>query len=240
MKKLVIGNWKLNPATAIEAVRLAKATDVEGAVLCPPDIFLMQVGETIKKASLGAQDLFWKDAAAVTGEASAVQLKQIGVLYVIVGHSSRREELKETDELVNLKVKAALAAKLKVILCVGEDLDIHKQGEVKTRAFVLEQLKRDLDGVSGGENLIVAYEPVWSISTSNTNLVDTPEEASIMIRYIKDESSKMGFDKVPVLYGGSVDSKRAKDFLSRGIIDGVLVGKASLDIEEFKQIISLA
>ena len=240
MKKLVIGNWKLNPETVAEAVELAKSTDISGVVLCPPDIFLIQVGEVIKEASLGAQDLFWKDAAAVNGEASAAQLKQIGVRYVIVGHSSRRKELKETDELINLKVKAALTAKLKVILCVGEDLNIHKQGETATRTFVLQQLKKDLAGVNGRENLIVAYEPVWSISTSGTGLADTPEGAATVIGYIKRELSKIGFDKVPVLYGGSVDSKTAKGFFLEDIIDGVLVGKASLDVEEFKQIISLA
>ncbi len=240
MKKLVIGNWKLNPETAAKAVDLARATDIKGVVLCPPDIFLIQVGETIKRAALGAQDLFWRDAAAVTGEASALQLKKIGVSYVIVGHSSRRKELGEIDELVNLKVRAALAVGLKTILCVGEDLNVHKQGEIETHTFLLGQLKKDLSGVGKGKNLIVAYEPIWSISTSGTNLVDTPQGAVSMITYIKDELSKMGFGGVPVLYGGSVDGKTAKGFLLEDMIDGVLVGRVSLDDDEFRKIISLA
>jgi len=240
MKKLVVGNWKLNPQTVAEAIDLAQATDIEGAVLCPPDIFLMEVGGAIKQAILGAQDLFWKDGAAVTGEASAIQLKDIGVSYVIVGHSSRREKLAETDTLVNLKVKAALTAGLKAILCIGENLDIHQQGEATVRTFIGEQLRKDLDEVKQGENLIVAYEPIWAISTSGTGLVDTPEEAVTIISFIKEELLKIGLSMVLVIYGGSVNSKTADGFLKENIIDGVLVGAASLDAHEFKQIISLS
>lgn len=241
MRKLVVGNWKLNPATALEAVELARASDVKGTVLCPPDIFLIEVGKTLKKGSLGAQDIFWENAADVTGEVSAVELKKSGARYVIVGHSSRREKVGETDWLINLKVKAALSAGLKTILCVGEGLLLHQEGQARARAFVSEQLKKDLADVSGREGgLIVAYEPIWSISTSNTGLVDTPKDAASMIGYIKEELGKLGFKTAPVLYGGSVNAETAKGFLAPGVIDGVLVGKASLDPREFKKIASLA
>ncbi|MCR4260863.1 MAG: triose-phosphate isomerase [Candidatus Colwellbacteria bacterium] len=240
MKKLVVGNWKLNPRTGAEAIDLAKASDIEGVVLCPPDIFLVEVGETIKKASLGAQDLFWEDAAGITGEASAMQLKQIGASYVIVGHSSRRKEFKETDEVINYKTKAALNVDLKTILCIGEDLDIHQQGNAAVGTFVLDQLKKDLEGVNEGQNLIVVYEPIWSISTSGTGLVDTPEEAAAIMILIKDELFRMGLNKVLVIYGGSVNGTTAAGFLEQNIIDGVLVGGASLNADEFKQVIALA
>jgi len=240
MKKLVVGNWKLNPNTPVEAVQLAEASDFDGVVICPPDIFLMQVGAVLKKAALGAQDIFWEDAASITGEVSAIELKKSGVEYVIVGHSSRREKVGETDELINRKVGAALKAGLKTILCVGETLEHHEQGEDRAQGFVFEQLMVDLKDVIDGEgNLLIAYEPVWSISTSGTGMVDKPEDAAAMIDYIKRELTKLGFENTPVLYGGSVDSQTAGGFLAQETIDGVLVGKASLDPEEFKQIVSL-
>ncbi|MEX2054330.1 MAG: triose-phosphate isomerase [Candidatus Colwellbacteria bacterium] len=241
MKKLVVGNWKLNPTSATEAVNLARASDLSGVVVCPPDIFLIEVGRVLENASLGAQDIFYEDGAAVTGEVSAAELKKIGVTYVIVGHSSRREMVGETDKLINLKVKAALSANLKTILCVGESLNLHQKGESSSRAFVLGQLKENLMGIEGGgEDLIVAYEPIWSISTSGTNLVETPEGAASMIGYIKEELDKLGFRGVSVLYGGSVDGDGAKDFLALEVVGGVLVGRASLDVDEFNKIIALA
>ncbi|MDP3953479.1 MAG: triose-phosphate isomerase [bacterium] len=239
--KLVVGNWKLNPTTAKEAVELARATDLEGAVLCPPDIFLMQVGEVLEKASLGAQDIFYEDGANITGEVSAVELKKSGVRYVIVGHSSRREKVGETDWLINLKAKAALSSGLKTILCVGESLDEHQEGKDRARAFVLDQFRKDLADVgTGKENLIVAYEPIWSISTSGTGLVDTPQDAALMIGYIKEELGKLDLEETPVIYGGSVNAETAKGFLVEEVIDGVLVGGASLDPDEFKKIASFA
>ncbi len=241
MSKLVVGNWKLNPSTAVEAVELARATDFPNAVICPPDIFLMQVGKVLEKASLGAQDLFWENAADITGEASTEQLLKVGVSYVIVGHSSRREEVGETDELVNLKLKAAVAAKLKAILCIGENLELHKQGEEAARQFVAGQLDKALKGIKEGEEyLLVAYEPIWSISTSGTGLTDTPQEAAQMIRYIKDALTERGFGKTPVLYGGSVNGETAGAFLKQDAIEGVLVGGASLKADEFKKVVSQA
>lgn len=236
MKKLIVANWKSNPLTVSDAINLAKATDKEGVVIAPPFIFLESVKENISKAKLGAQDDFWGNLGAYTGEISWRQLLEIGVEYVIIGHSERRKYLKETDELINNKVIATIDAGLKVILCVGEPADVRNKGVQHARIFVEQQLDKDLIGLDSskaGGRLIVAYEPIWAIGTGEP---DTPTGAAEMAKFITEFVYKQHKIKPLVLYGGSVKANNAEEFLSREEIDGALVGGASLNSDEFNKI----
>lgn len=238
MKKLIIANWKSNPESAAAAVRLAKATDKKGVVIAPPHVFLEHVSKTLKKSELGAQDVYGAKSGPYTGESSLSQLKSLGVKYIILGHSERRKYLKESDKLIAEKVKAALQAGFKVILCVGEGKTVNRQGLRASKKFVLNQLKRDVPKSmpqSKLSKLIVAYEPVWSISTFKGAKPDTPKEASAMIAFIKKTLSNI---KPKVIYGGSVNASNAKAFLSQKVVDGALVGGVSLKPLEFRKIIN--
>ncbi len=225
MKKLIIGNWKSNPKTLAQAIKLAKASDKRGAVIAPPFVFLEEVGKVLKKAALGAQDL----------KIPPEELKRLGVKYVIIGHSERRA-LGETDTVINKKVKTALALSLKVILCVGEKLSVRKKGITVAKKFVAGQLQsaiRQLAEADKIQNLIVAYEPIWAIGTGRN---DTPADASEMAMSIK-KSLKSA--KTKVLYGGSVNGKNVKFFLKALGIDGLLIGGASLKEGEFRRILEI-
>jgi len=232
----------MNPQSEVQARALAKASDFLNVIICPPFPFLSAVGDVIKKAKLGAQDVFWFVKGPYTGGVSPQMLKSLSVSYVIIGHSERRSYLSETDEMINKKVKAALKAGLKVILCVGEHWSVRKKGLAPAKNFVKKQLEKDLIGTTNyklqTKNLIVAYEPVWAISTTKGSVVDKPEDAMTMARFIKKILfSRFHFLNSKVLYGGSVTSKNAVAFLSQPFIDGALVGGASLKPTEFKKIV---
>lgn len=197
----------------------------------------------LKNLKLGAQNVFWENprfgGGAYTGEISVEMLKNLSVEYVVVGHSERRKYLGETDEMINKKVLSGLKAGLKVVLCVGEDLSVRKAGKKAVENFIESQLEKDLKGVSKlpitNYKLLIAYEPLWAIGTGHS---DTPEDAVEMIKFInKRLNVKCQKLKVKVLYGGSVDSKNAGDFLKHSEIDGALVGHASLKAGEIKKII---
>lgn len=228
MEKLVVANWKMNPQSEREAVRLAKASDFSGVVIAPPFVFLDAVGKILKKAELGAQDIFapLKKSKKHTGEISPEMLKNLGVKYVILGHSERRA-LGETDAIVNREVLAALRAGLKVVLCVGENLSIRKRGIAAAKNFVKSQLKKDLKWL-GKSLIIVSYEPIWAIGTGKN---DSPKDAAEMAKFIKTVLT------CKVLYGGSITSENISGFLKFKEIDGFLVGGASLKISEFSRII---
>ena len=243
MKKILAFNWKMNPTALEEAISLAKASDYSGVIIMPPFIFLEEVGEILKRANLGAQDVFWENppdgGGAFTGEVSAIELKNLGVEYVIVGHSERRQKLNETDAMINKKVLAGMEAGLKVILCVGESLLIRRRGKKAVENFIKNQLQKDLKGIENLkfkiENLMIAYEPVWSIGAG---VADTPQDAAEMIKYVKEFLiSNFQFSNIKVLYGGSVDSKNIENFVKYKDIDGFLVGGASLKPEEINEII---
>src|SRR3989344_1797442 len=243
MKKILAFNWKMNPTALEEAISLAKASDYSGVIIMPPFIFLEEVGEMLKKANLGAQDVFWENppagGGAFTGEVSAIELKNLGVEYVIVGHSERRQKLNETDAMINKKVLTGMEAGLKVILCVGESLLIRRRGKKAVENFIKNQLQKDLKGIENLkfkiENLMIAYEPVWSIGAG---VADTPQDAAEMIKYVKEFLiSNFQFSNIKVLYGGSVDSKNIENFVKYKDIDGFLVGGASLKPEEINEII---
>lgn len=238
MKKLIIANWKENPVSAKLAISLAQKTEKgisktgNEIVVAPPFIFLEPVKKVLKKAKLGAQDDFWENQGAHTGEVSPLMLKSSGVKYVIVGHSERRR-LGETDEMINKKLKAALKTGLKPILCVGEPAQIRRKGLSAAKNFVKKQLGKDMKGLARAKGVIVAYEPIWAISTNKDAKADKPEDSLEIIKFIK----KIAHSRV--LYGGSVTSKNAKSFLQYKEIDGALVGSASLDSVEFKKIINI-
>ncbi|MBI3589261.1 MAG: triose-phosphate isomerase [Candidatus Liptonbacteria bacterium] len=245
MNKLIVANWKMNPSSESEAIQLAKASDEKGVVVCPPFPFLGAVKNALRKADLGAQDVFWQNpipGGAFTGEVSISMLKKIGASYVILGHSERRNYLGETDEIINQKVKSALAFGLKVILCVGESLSTRREGLSQAESFVKNQITKDLKGIPSSvissKSLVIAYEPIWAIGTGKA---DKPEDSASMAAYIKDFlKPKTSNLKPNVLYGGSVTSLNAARIFEHQEIDGALVGGASLKTEEFKKIIKIA
>lgn len=249
MKKLVIANWKMNPASAKEAKALfVAAANIAGkihnikVIICSPFIWIPLL-KSSKSADLGAQDVFWEESGSYTGEVSAKMLKNAGAHYVIIGHSERRK-LGETDEIVNKKIKCALETGLKVIFCVGE----FERDEVESYfQFIKEEIKNGLNGISPRflRNIIVVYEPVWAISKAGHSgktkfNADNPEDAFQMATYIK-RILVSGFGKqarrVPVLYGGSVDPKNAGEFLEKGNIDGLLIGRASWNGKTFRELL---
>lgn len=239
MAKLIIANHKLNYSNPATWKNFPKEKNVD-MVVCPVDINLKEFKNPNYK--LGAQNCFWenpkKGDGHYTGEISATLLKSIGVKYVIIGHSERRQYLKETDEQINQKVLAALEAGLTPILCVGEPLEVRRSGFTSAKAYVAEQIKADLYGVrlAGKKEVVVAYEPIWAIGTGRA---DKPEEAWQMAEHIREIiARKVGALKV--IYGGSVNPKNAESFLKDSRIDGALVGGASLDPKEFIKIVKIA
>lgn len=260
-KKLIIANWKMHPDSESEAVLLAKRTEKAASksknevVIAPPFPFIKSIKSHVSRVKLGAQDVSLELQDAHTGEVSAEMLKDAGVEYVIIGHSDCRA-LGETDEMINKKIQATLKAGLKPILCVGEhtrETRDKRQGIRKAKDFVREQLKNDLKGVSILINkksprrsassprksaLLIAYEPIWAISTNKNAQPDKPEDSLEMIKFIKNFLLvTCHLSHAAVLYGGSVTSKNAKSFLQYKEIDGALVGGASLNANEFGKII---
>ncbi len=246
---LVAGNWKMNK-TLGEAVRLVEALmpqldSLEGveSLVCPPFTALAPVAEALRgsRLKLGAQNLYWLEAGAYTGEISALMLKDL-CEYVIVGHSERRQYFGETDETVNLRLRAALGHQLKPILCIGETLAERDAGQ--TLQLVGQQLRQALTEVPARElhALVIAYEPVWAIGTGRAaSPADALEVIDGAIRATFSElygSEAAG--RVRVLYGGSVGPKNARSFFELETIDGALVGGASLRAEDFVQIAEAA
>jgi triosephosphate isomerase len=241
MKKIIIGNWKMNlglKASLVLARAIKNLKSKNEIGVCPSDLALAGVGQLLKgsQIKLGAQDCFWETAGAYTGQTSAKSLKEVGCAYVILGHSEQRA-LGESCRRVNLKIKAALAVGLTPIVCVGEDWAKHKAG--KSRAFVSGQIKRALVGVKLKERqIIIAYEPIWAIGTGKAMKA---EEAQAMHKFIKAEVKKyLGIKaRLAILYGGSVSGLNARTYLVKADIDGLLVGGASLKAQEFKKIANI-
>jgi triosephosphate isomerase len=211
-------------------------------IICPPFVYLESLSKLLKakshqlKIELGAQDCFWEGKGAFTGEISAKMLKNLGVKYVIIGHSKRRQILKETDEMINKKLKAAIKTKLKPILCIGETAE--EREERKTFKVLNKQLKDELKSICNLQsaicNLIIAYEPVWAIGTGNPCKVEDAKEVLLFLK--KFTHQLINSSTLQLLYGGSVNSKNAKDYIDIGF-DGLLVGGASLNPKEFVEII---
>ncbi len=241
-KPIVAGNWKMNK-TITEARELVSASvaglnKVDGVevILCPPFPALMAVKALLvgSEIKLGAQNMYWKKSGAYTGEVSPEMLAEL-CAYVILGHSERRAYFGETDQTVNLKVKAAYEFGLLPIVCVGETLE---ENELKqTTEVVSRQILQGLDGLilENAEELVIAYEPVWAIGTGKAATADGAD--SVVGDVIRPALSELfGTDaagKIRVLYGGSVKGSNAREFFNRENIDGALVGGASLDREDF-------
>ena len=249
-KPIIAGNWKLNK-TPHEAILLVdelkrQLVDVTGVdvVLCPPFVDLTDVSDALvdHEIALGAQNLFWEDAGAFTGEISAPMLKSFDCNYVIIGHSERRQIFNETNHLINLKVKNAVKNNLFVILCVGETIE--QREEKIHKKIVDEQVTlclRDLSKEDAGKNIIIAYEPVWAIGTGKTA---TPEQANEMhIGIRKSLENIFGKDiaeGIRILYGGSVNEKNSAEIFAKSDIDGGLIGGASLKSDNFTSIVKSA
>lgn len=245
-RKVIAGNWKMNmlPNEAIEYLQafepMVKDSKAE-IILCVPytDLFYCLLNSQGTNIKIGAQNMHFAETGAYTGEVSGKMLKSIGVEYVIIGHSERRQYYAETDETVNKKVKAAFEYELKPIVCVGETLEQKEAG--KTEEIITTQTRLALEGLSKDQvkNTIIAYEPIWAIGTGKTA---TSEDANNSIKAIREEIKKIyGEDvssEVIIQYGGSVKSSNAKELFSTSDIDGGLVGGASLKPEEFSKIVN--
>jgi triosephosphate isomerase len=246
-RPLLAGNWKMNQDLkgSVEFARgllssLASSGDLPEIMIAPPATALTVLAETFKGSPvrLGAQNMHWEAKGAFTGELSAAQIKDAGCVSVILGHSERRQFFGETDETVCKKLKAALAAELQPVVCVGETLD--ERETQKTWRVLETQIKGALAGFAPADlaTLVIAYEPVWAIGTGKTA---TPEQAQEAHRFIRQQIGKLYddnlADSVRILYGGSVKPDNVDRLMSEPDIDGALVGGASLKVDSFLRII---
>ncbi|MBI1858013.1 MAG: triose-phosphate isomerase [Candidatus Melainabacteria bacterium] len=248
-KKIIIGNWKMNLSLPLAQDLILKLKsesekkwDVDIAV-CPPYIYLAQVLNILKgsKITVGAQNMYYKEEGAFTGEISPLMLKDIGIQMVIIGHSERRQIFKETDSEINLKVKAALQHDFTPVLCIGEDLGTREKG--KAEEYVTQQVTNGIKDISKNdiEKIIFAYEPIWAIGTGKICSGEDAVKVNKAIRNIlKEKYSTEISNKIRILYGGSIKSANFGEHISNEDIDGGLVGGASLKAEEFAKIIDLA
>jgi triosephosphate isomerase (TIM) len=249
MQKLIVANWKMNPASLEEAKDIFEniKKGVEGTnaevVICPPFVYL----SVLSGLTLGAQNCFWEEKGTYTGDISPAMLKDLGVKYVIVGHSERRKNFGETDEQINKKLKAVLEIGLTPILCIGENAEEKQKAE--TESVLKRQLIVALNGipVPAIDNFIIAYEPVWAISTGDpykTKELPTAEIVkntqdyirSLLVQLFNEDCTK----NTRIIYGGSANAGNAKDYLGNAKIQGFLVGGASLKPEDFIQIVKVA
>lgn len=245
---MIAGNWKMYTTYDVAMDLVEALTDeldaVEGVevVLCPPFVWLRSVDEYLEETSvlLGAQNCYWADEGAFTGEVSAYMLAGL-VQYCIVGHSERRAYFGETDEFVNEKVRALLSHGIRPICCVGERLEQREAGE--TDAFIAAQVREALQavGAENALNIVIAYEPIWAIGTGRAA---TAEEANRVCALIRAEVGSLFGEGAAagmrVLYGGSVNAKNAAELLAQPDVDGALVGGASLRAAEFLTIVRAA
>lgn len=244
-KKIVAGNWKMNktPKEAIALCELLKAsvdTDKVDVVFCVPAVDLIPVTEALKgtRIAVGAQNMFYEESGAYTGEISPAMLEELGVKYVVIGHSERREYFAETDETVNKKVKKAIEHGIVPIMCCGETLEQRELGIAVD--FIRTQVKAGLHGLSADEvkGVVIAYEPIWAIGTGKTATSEQAQEICAAVRAVVGEVyGQETADAVRVQYGGSVNGKNAAELFAMADIDGGLVGGASLK-EEFSQIVN--
>lgn len=248
-KPIVAGNWKMNK-TAVEGVTLVTdlkplvaGIDAVDVVVCPPFTTISAVADAVKETNIavGAQDMYWEDSGAFTGEVSPGMLLTAGCTYVIIGHSERRTYFGETNETVNNKVKKALAVGLTPIMCVGETLEEREAN--KTEDVVKSHVEGGLKGLSADEirKIVIAYEPVWAIGTGKTA---TPDQAQDVHSFIRGILVKLaGNDTaqaVRIQYGGSMKPDNAAELMSKKDIDGGLIGGAALQAASFAQIVKAA
>jgi len=246
-KPFIAGNWKMNMDSAssvalasglAEALKSVSTVDV---AVCPPFVYLESVAKALGDSgiAMGAQDVYFEAGGAFTGEISCDMLKDVCSTYVLCGHSERRHVIGESDELINTKLKAALAAGIKPILCVGE-LQEEREGN-KTDAVVTEQTKKGLAGVTAEEmaNVTIAYEPVWAIGTGLTATAEQAQEVHAMIRKLLAEMYDATVaENTRIQYGGSAKPSNTAELMANPDVDGLLVGGASLKVEDFSAMIN--
>jgi len=249
-RKIIVGNWKMNPSSAMAAVKIFDEIKIIAAklrrtqtVICPPLLYLESLRKKIRgnKIFLGAQNVFWgKGTGPFTGEVSAEQILSSGGTYVIVGHSERRA-LGETDELINKKTSTALKAGLRVILCVGEK---SRDKDGAHLDIVASQLLGGLDKIQRRYflNIVLAYEPVWAIGAEAKG-ADSPSDAYRMAIFLRKVFAEVAGNDLalstPIIYGGSVNAENAGEFLKQGF-DGLLIGRESLNPKHFNEILKQA
>lgn len=253
-KILIIANWKCNPSTKKEANHLfetikkgLKKSDQAEIVICPPFVYLPFLSQIKGKnfIEIGAQNCFWEDKGAYTGEVSSLMVKDLECKYVIIGHSERRVCFKESNVEINRKIKAALKNRLKPIFCIGEkDRDsFDSQGELinEMSLIVGEQIEKGLSGIAQAKipDIVIAYEPVWAIGTGIPCLPNDAMKASLLIKKtLTNLYNRSIAERTMVIYGGSVISQNASDYISEANMDGLLIGGASLNASEFIKIIN--
>ena len=248
-KKVIAGNWKMNmdlhqsQKLVSEIINgLGKDNKAE-VIVCPPFTSLSEVSSLLKgtQVKLGAQNMYYEESGAFTAEISADMLKSVGCEYIILGHSERRVIFNESDELINKKMKTALAKELKPIFCIGELLEQRESGE--TMEVVSSQVEKGLEGITAGQmkNVIVAYEPVWAIGTGKTATPEQAQEVHAFIReFVAKKYSASVAENLIIQYGGSVKPENSGELLSQKDIDGALVGGACLKADSFLSIITSA
>ena len=240
---MIAGNWKMNTtlkeamALVNEMLPLLEQVDDVEKVVCPPFISLAAVAEALEGTSvkLGAQNVYFEEKGAYTGEISPLMLTEL-CEYVIIGHSERRQYFHETDEIVNRKVQAALRFNLKPIMCIGEKLEEYDAG--RTEEVVIGQLKSSLGGIESPGSLVIAYEPIWAIGTGRAA---TGEQANSIIGLIRHNVAELYTESfalsLRILYGGSVTADNTTEIMRQPEIDGALVGGASLKADQFPSIV---
>jgi len=241
-KTMIAGNWKMNCLQA-EGIELAKgiASEVKSMgkpecefLVCPPFTLLSSVKKALRgaKVALGAQDAHFNTKGAHTGDISPEMLKDLGCSYVILGHSERRADHQESNELINKKAVAANNAGLKTVICIGETLEERDSG--KTIDVCTQQILGSVPDSATAANTVIAYEPVWAIGTGKTPTADDVEEVHAAVRKVLAKKlGKGNANKMRILYGGSVKPSNAKEFLSLEDVDGALIGGASLKVADF-------
>ena len=246
---LIAGNWKMNktvPESEEFSRELKNATarfKKVGILICPAFVALKSVSDTIhgSNVNLGAQNMHFEESGAFTGDVSTSMLESAGCTHVIIGHSERRHVFGETDDMLNKKLKKAIASTLTPIFCVGEKIEDRKAD--RTEHLVGEQIEKGFAGVSAdqAQKVVIAYEPVWAIGTGETA---TPQQAEDVHAFIRKQLAEMYgrevADKIIIQYGGSVKPSNANDLLSQENIDGALIGGASLKLDSFVEIIEIA
>src|SRR3972149_1347984 len=238
--KIIVANWKMGPSSEKEAVANAKSSDKKGLTIPPRFVSLPAIKKVVKRAKLAVQNISPEAQGSYTGEISPAMLKNFGVKYAIVGHSERRA-LGETNEIVNKKLKTALKSHITPIVCVGES---HRDHQMKYLHFMKRQIIETFKNLAPKDfsKIIIAYEPIWAIG-KNAEREATPEESEEMAIFIKkvlnDHFGAGSVKNLRILYGGSVDEKNAKAFLTCGGVQGMLVGRGSPDPKKFVDIVKI-
>ncbi|MBE3568916.1 MAG: triose-phosphate isomerase [Bacillales bacterium] len=245
-KPIIAGNWKMNK-TLTEALQFANevkssvpSEEKVDSVICSPALFLDQLVKAVQGTpiKIGAQNMHFEESGAFTGEISPKALEELGVQYVIIGHSERREMFNETDESVNKKALAAFRHHLIPIICVGETL--HQRESGQTKELVGDQVRKAMQGLTEDQvkQTVIAYEPIWAIGTGKSSTAEDANKVCAHIReVVAEQFSKEAAEEIRIQYGGSVKPENITDFMKQPDIDGALVGGASLDPKSFLQLL---